>query len=237
MNWEAILKAYPEQKDVIEAMRSVREKIERAMGALNVPEISKPYRDMEDSGPFIPLIAPACTAVWKECIGAEPAFDMTSAIEAVLLDKDLPSLPEKEADTLFAIIQDALSRFVHLLKEKNPQVLPETWLRGDCPFCGASVTIAFDAEEKRELHCLSCSHSWRFPRLRCPSCGNTDQNTLGYFDAEGIDGARVYFCQGCKGYYKVIDTRVRIETDPETEDALTMELDELALKEGFTNEP
>ncbi|MRR14586.1 formate dehydrogenase accessory protein FdhE, partial [archaeon] len=89
-------------------------------------------------------------------------------------------------------------------------------------------------EDKRTLSCLSCGHSWRVGRMQCPVCHNTDNESLGYFEADGIDNVRVYFCRSCTHYIKVVDAKVRIVHDAETEDALTLELDGLARQEGFT---
>jgi FdhE protein len=145
----------------------------------------------------------------------------------------LSGIDGAEIEIFDAVAQNSLSRLLHLLREKNAQLIPGSWSQGDCPFCGAYSRIGFDAEDSRTLHCLSCGHAWRFARLKCPSCGNSDFNTLGYFEAEGIEGVRVSFCRECNRYFKIVDVKKKTAHDAETEDALTMELDDLAAKEGF----
>jgi hypothetical protein len=233
MNWDTIIKAYPSQDDVIRGVKSLRESIDRAMEGIEAPAMSTPCRELTDLTDFVPLFAPSCARVWKEVTGSEPAFNMADALKAAASGKDTEASEGSQGDLLQSIMQNAFSRLLHLMRDKNAHLIPESWSQGDCPFCGAYSRIGFDAEDKRTLHCLSCGHSWRFARFKCPSCGNTDYNTQGYFEAEGLDGVRVNFCRECNHYFKTIDTRIRPPEDPETEDALTLELDDLAIKEGF----
>lgn len=233
MKWETILKAYPSQADEILGVKSLRDKIEGAMTGIDIPAIDQTCREEQRIASFIDLLVPVCTAVWKDMSGQEPDFDMTEALTAAVNGEELAGIEGSEVELLDAITNNTLSRFLHLLREKNLHVIPESWNRGDCPFCGAYSRIGYDAEDSRTLHCLSCGHSWRFARLKCPSCGNSDFNTLGYFEAEGIEGVRVSFCRECNRYFKIVDVKLKAAEDAETEDALTMELDDLAAKEGF----
>jgi formate dehydrogenase maturation protein FdhE len=234
MDWPIILAAYPDQTDIIMGVKALRERIDRAIDGVDIPQISTTCRDMENQDSFIALLAPACSAVWKEVRGEEPSFAMTEALRTISMDGEFPGASEEDAELLDAIAQNAFSRFLHLLREKNAQLIPDPWHKGDCPFCGTPARIGSDEEDKRTLHCLSCGHSWRFPRIKCPSCGNADHTTLGYFEAEGIQGVRVHFCRECTRYYKVIDVKTRPWHDAETEDALSLEFDELARSENFT---
>ncbi len=58
-----------------------------------------------------------------------------------------------------------------------------------------------------------------------------------FFDVEVIDGVKVYFCMECGHYIKAVDTKDKISPDAETMDALTLDFDELAKEEGFTQVP
>ncbi|HQI00766.1 MAG TPA: formate dehydrogenase accessory protein FdhE [Deltaproteobacteria bacterium] len=234
MNWDSILNAYPAQTEAILGIKALHELTERVLSNVAIPELEAPLKGMDDFSAFIPILAPVCSAVWKETAGADPAFDIAEVLASFITGQDPPTVPEADRELTGAVINSIVSRFLHMLREKNLRLVPEALYEGDCPFCGSFAKIGFDAEDERTLACLSCGHTWRFPRLRCPACSNTDHATLGYFDAEGIEGVRVYFCKVCRHYFKVIDTRVRTVTDPETEDALTLELDDLAGKEGFS---
>ncbi|HPI94237.1 MAG TPA: formate dehydrogenase accessory protein FdhE [Deltaproteobacteria bacterium] len=234
MDWESIIHAYPAHKNVIIGVRALRERIEGAIAAIPVPNLSKSCREMPDLSPFAPLLAPSCERVWEDITGAKPAFGMAEALAALTMKGDVPEMEEEDRERLEAIAQNAFSRFLFLLREKNGHLVPTAWNKGDCPFCGEYARIGFDEENRRTLHCLTCGHSWRFPRIKCPSCGNADHTSLGYFEAEGIDGVRVYFCKECRRYIKVVDTKARTAHDAETEDALTLELDEIAKKEDLS---
>lgn len=234
MDWDSILKVYPNDTAAILSIKSLREKVEKIMNGVMVPTIDAPCREMSDFSPFLQVFAPICMAVWKEEAGTEPSFDMAEVLKAFVADAPIPEIPEKEKELAEAVINATISRFLHLLREKNAGLLPDEWQGGTCPFCGSYPRIGFDAEEKRTLACLSCGHTWRFPRVKCFMCGNTDHTTMGYFDAEEIEGVKVYFCRSCNHSIKIVDTRVRLVHDPETEDALTLVMDSLAQQEGFT---
>ncbi|HNY66220.1 MAG TPA: formate dehydrogenase accessory protein FdhE [Deltaproteobacteria bacterium] len=233
MDWETILKAYPNDTDAILGIKSLREIVERIMADVTIPVLETPCREMSDFSPFLQVFTPICMAVWKEVAQADPGFDMAEVLKSFIADSPVPEIPEAERDLAEGVMNATVSRFLHLLREKNQSLVPEEWSKGVCPFCGAYPKIGFDAEDKRTLACLSCGHTWRFPRVTCYMCGTSDHNLLGYFDTEEIEGVRVYFCRSCNHYIKIVDSRVRITRDPETEDALTLVMDSLALQEGF----
>lgn len=234
MDWDALIKAYPDEKDTIQAARSLRERIYAAFASVDIPAIAQPPQSAGDLDPFVPCIASVCEAVWRDLTGHDPGFDMPGSISALLKGGDAGHVPEADRNRLEAVARQVVSRFLSLLRAKNPSVIPEAWNRGDCPFCGELARIGYDDESGRKLACLACGHTWRIPRLRCPSCGNADHTKLGYFEADGIEGVRVYFCRECARYLKVVDARVRVPSDAETDDSLTLELDRLAEKEGFS---
>lgn len=163
MDWNALLMAYPQQTDVILGVKILREKIERAMQDVDIPVIDLPCREMEDLTPFVPALAPACEQVWKDLTGAAPEFAMDEALKVLAVKGDVPSMSEQDRERLDAITQNAFSRFLFLLRDKNGRLVPPAWHQGDCPFCGEYARIGFDEEDKRTLHCLSCGHAWRFP--------------------------------------------------------------------------
>lgn len=110
------------------------------------------------------------------------------------------------------------------------------WQEGFCPICGSRPLMAeISGEEgKRLLFCSTCSFKWPFRRIKCPACGNEETDKQSYFTVD--EGAvRVDLCTACNGYIKTRDTRKGGGDDPlDVVDILTIHLDLLAAKEGYT---
>jgi FdhE protein len=71
-------------------------------------------------------------------------------------------------------------------------------------------------------------------RIKCPFCGNEEQQTLAYFSIEGEERYRVDVCNECKRYIKTVDFReTREEANLDVEDIATLHLDMLANEEGY----
>lgn len=110
------------------------------------------------------------------------------------------------------------------------------WNLGYCPFCGSEPCMArFSQNGLRSLHCELCGEEWRYPRLQCPFCNNSEQETLGYFTVDGEEGFRVVFCEKCRRYLKTVDERAFEQATPlELEYLTTAHLDLLARESGFS---
>lgn len=113
----------------------------------------------------------------------------------------------------------------------------EEWLKGFCPVCGSYPNMALLEKEegKRYLSCGWCETKWRFNRLGCPYCLHDESQ---FFTLEGVDKYRVYFCEKCRGYLKTVDeTNAGNEAvDLLWEDINTVQLDFIAMREGFSNQ-
>jgi len=110
------------------------------------------------------------------------------------------------------------------------------WSEGYCPICGREPKIGEirDEEETRYLFCNQCGFQWSFRRIRCPFCGNEEQQTLAYFTIEGDERYRVDVCNACKRYIKIVDFReTNRKADMDVEDIATLHLDMLANDEGY----
>lgn len=236
MNWDILISTYPSEKDDILRAKSLQEQVDEAMNGMEIPVLDGPCPE-ERLLSLFPDLARVCSNVWRDYSGSEPSFDMTGLLLTFANKEAFPEIEGINEDALQVILTRAFSRLLFLLREKNSGVIPDTWSQGSCPFCGAFARVGFDSETGRVLHCPTCGHAWRYPRVRCTVCGNADHSTLGYFEAEGLEGIRVSFCKECSHYIKVIDTGARDTADPETEDALSLEMDNLAVEEGFIEVP
>jgi FdhE protein len=142
----------------------------------------------------------------------------------------MKDIKDEDEKTFLSVL---IRKYFQLLREKNKNVVPEKWAKGNCPFCSTHPRIAFDSEQARTLFCPLCGNSWEFQRIRCAFCDNMDHTMLGYFEAESSNGVRVSFCKKCKHYIKVFDIKMRTTSDADTEDVLTLELNAIASREGF----
>ena len=154
--------------------------------------------------------------------------------------KTAANLTVQEKETLGYLLWQALKVFYRKEAEQfNSIGYQQYWSKPVCPVCGGLPKISRLTKEtgKRTLACYLCGTEWTIPRLSCPYCGNTNQDTLGYFYAEGNRGYRVDVCNACKKYIKTIDENAlgRITQRPEVEDVITYHLDTLAISEGYQN--
>ncbi|MCK9196791.1 MAG: formate dehydrogenase accessory protein FdhE [Syntrophales bacterium] len=115
-------------------------------------------------------------------------------------------------------------------------VLKSKWSEGYCPVCGKEPKIGKIKEEEgtRFLFCNQCGIEWPFLRIKCPFCGNEEQQTLAYFTVEDDERYRVDVCNECKRYIKIVDFReTKEEPNLDIEDITTLHLDILATEEGY----
>jgi FdhE protein len=113
--------------------------------------------------------------------------------------------------------------------------LPATWLRGYCPVCGSLPALLFlQGQGERMAYCSWCGTQWGLHRLQCPQCDNRYHESLGYLYVEAEPFQRVQYCRLCKHYFKLIDTRERLDFPClPLEEWTTLHLDLLAQKEGW----
>jgi len=110
------------------------------------------------------------------------------------------------------------------------------WQQGYCPVCGDWPILGeFRGSDKiRHLRCGRCTSAWKFSRLTCLWCNNTEREEIGFlFDPES-ETWRVDTCDHCKGYIKTKTTFEPLDGDMLlVQDLMTMVLDEVAGQEGY----
>jgi len=142
-----------------------------------------------------------------------------------------------QENLLLAIIHATLKPLlVSHAKTLIDSIDQERWRRSYCPVCGGSPDFAFLDKERgsRWLLCSRCDTEWLFQRLQCPYCGTQDQNALAYFtDDKGL--YRLYVCEQCKRYLKVIDLRqAESEILLPLERLYTLDIDRQAQEQGYS---
>ena len=116
---------------------------------------------------------------------------------------------------------------------------PTTWTQNFCFACGGPPQVAVirdlpDAVGRRSLTCSMCATEWRFRRLTCPNCGETDANKLPVHTAESIVHVRVDACTTCSRYIKAVDLRENGTAVPLVDELAAVELDIWAQEQGLT---
>jgi FdhE protein len=109
--------------------------------------------------------------------------------------------------------------------------------RNSCPICGSAPIIGeLDADGRLWVHCSLCWHRWTVERMVCLSCGNRSGESLEYLYSEEEPEYRVYLCNECQQYLKVVDTRKldRIFFPP-LEQVVSLHLDIKAAEKGYAH--
>ena len=116
---------------------------------------------------------------------------------------------------------------------------PTDWTQNFCFICGGAPQVAVlrdlpDALGRRSLMCSICATEWRFQRLTCPHCGETEADKLPVHTAESIAHVRVDACSTCSRYIKTVDLRERGDAVPLVDELAAVELDIWAQEQGLT---
>jgi len=144
---------------------------------------------------------------------------------------------EESFDLVELFLEESLRPELEKVAEKYRNLIEaSSWEEGYCPICGKEPKIGQikDDENRRYLFCNQCGFEWSFMRIRCPFCGNEDQQELAYFTVEDDERYRVDVCNACKRYIKMVDFRESKEIpNLDVEDIATLHLDMLANDEGY----
>ena len=149
--------------------------------------------------------------------------------------------PENEEEASFDLVELFIEESLRPALEKvatryGNAVRKAGWTEGYCPICGREPKIGEirDEEGSRYLFCNQCGFEWNYLRIKCPFCGNEEQQSLAYFAIEGDERYRVDVCNECKRYIKIVDFRKGEQrADLDIEDIATLHLDMLANDEGY----
>ena len=140
-------------------------------------------------------------------------------------------------DLLSLFVEESLRPALEILTDKyNDTIKKSQWSEGYCPVCGKEPKIGELREEEgfRYLFCNQCGLEWSYRRIKCPFCGNEDQQTLAYFTVDGEEKYRVDVCNKCNRYIKTVDFRkTKEKANLDVEDIATLHLDVLANEEGY----
>lgn len=126
-------------------------------------------------------------------------------------------------------LRNAARATAHLVDENG-------WKRNVCPICGGEADMASlsaQGEGARHLLCSRCDYEWPYRRIGCPFCESDDHNKVKYYPEEG-GPHRLYVCDNCKRYLKVIDLRqAPANTALPAERVTTLSMDVIAREQGY----
>lgn len=207
--------------------------LERLSAAALVPSFRQLLRD----------VAPAATEVIADVARAlddSSDADLTALLEAFLrreIDADLDHEAVRSEffpRAFFEPIAEAMREKTADAGDSEAGVRTE----GSCPCCGWPAQVGVlrdepDVKGRRLLVCCLCGAWWRFPRPRCPGCGETDPVKLGHHVSESIPHVRVEECQTCRVYVKTVDLRKDGMAVPVVEDLASVELDLWSAERGL----
>ncbi|MGB9777250.1 MAG: formate dehydrogenase accessory protein FdhE [Anaerolineae bacterium] len=208
----------------------------------------------EDFRPDLQVLRP----LWEEvCAIAARSFpDLAAGLDSIRMWSDgrgdallsaatyylrgEESLLAQEAgldESLFSfVLNNTLHPFLRRIASVlAPLVDPESWYRPYCPICGGEPDFAALTKPHgaRRLLCSRCDFEWPYRRSSCPFCGNDNPDQYLYVPSED-NIYRLYLCDRCRRYLKVIDLRELMEEPPlPVERILTLPMDRAARAEGF----
>ena len=181
---------------------------------------------------------PGETAALAEKI-KDGSFDFEKLVlNSFYMQEDEPPIDMEEDffDLIELFLEESLRPSLEVVAQKYTGVIARSeWSEGYCPICGKEPKIGqIRGEDGRFLFCNQCGFEWHYLRIKCPFCGNEEQQSLAYFTVEGDEQYRVDVCNECKRYIKIVDFREsKREPNLDVEDIATLHLDILANEEGY----
>ena len=127
--------------------------------------------------------------------------------------------------------------FLHACNRRWAHSIPQGWVEGYCPVCGAWPAVAEvrGIERSRYFRCGRCAGEWQVNCLVCAFCGMTDHEQLVTLLPEQGGNTRVIeACKRCLGYVKTFTT---LQASPAArvmlDDLASVDLDIAALEHGY----
>ncbi|MDO5043681.1 MAG: formate dehydrogenase accessory protein FdhE [Coriobacteriia bacterium] len=98
-----------------------------------------------------------------------------------------------------------------------------------CPVCGSQAALAIQTEgslsegSPKMLWCSTCHFKWRYSRVKCEVCGNTNQHQLHYLYDSADAAHKIHICEKCGSAFPVYDEgKLTIMSKPEIEEFVLM---------------
>jgi len=107
-----------------------------------------------------------------------------------------------------------------------------------CPLCGGRPQLGVLREEgdgaARSLVCSLCATEWRYGRILCPACGESNETHLAVYIVEEMPQVRVEGCETCQVYMKTVDLTKAGLAVPLVDEIAAIPLDLWAAERNYT---
>jgi formate dehydrogenase accessory protein FdhE len=107
-----------------------------------------------------------------------------------------------------------------------------------CPLCESRPQLGVLRPQgegaTRSLICSLCATEWRFGRILCPACGESNEIHLAVYIAEEWPHVRVEACETCHSYIKTVDLSKCGHAVPVVDEITAIPLDLWARDKGYT---
>jgi len=152
--------------------------------------------------------------------------------------KDIAALLEVSSEELTFFVFSAMAPAIQSCAAQLAAYLKDApeLKQGYCPICGSHPDVAFlDQEGKKFLMCSLCAHEWKTRRMGCVFCDSMEREDQHYFFSSEEKEYRVYLCDNCHHYLKLVDLR-KLDRSffPKLEQITTLHLDYKAQEKGYT---
>lgn len=208
---------------------------------VNTLEENEPHRDATDVSPNLAAIIQAATTgsldpetLFTEAFVFHPDHLAALGHQAGV---DVELLTTLATLAVRPLLRAYAERLLPLLERADDGSFDgAAWQRGYCPVCGGWPGLAElrGVELAEFLRCSACGSAWRWVRIGCPYCENTEYRSLSTLAVEGEMRFRLSCCERCHGYIKVGNA---FDPPPAElvalDDLASMHLDVAAIDRGY----
>lgn len=173
----------------------------------------------------------------RSLLTKEPEERLNIVSTYVMEDRVEPAeLVDETRDLLLFVLINALHPFQWARAAVlAPLIEDQRWYQRRCPVCGGEPDFGYLEETVGGLRllCSRCDTVWTYRRGECTFCGNSDKDTFAYYLSDD-DVYRLYICDKCKRYLKVLDGRkTPAELMLPMQRIVTVGMDVAARQEGY----
>jgi FdhE protein len=151
--------------------------------------------------------------------------------------KELSAMPGIDGEAFQAVAALVAVPFLQACNRRWSASIPESWMEGYCPVCGAWPSFAEvrGIERSRYFRCGRCGGEWQAHCLFCPYCSITDHEQLVSLIPEKTGPSSIIeACKRCLGYVKTFTTLQRTAPlNVMLEDLASVALDVAAVDQGY----